>query len=58
MLTKLRGRLRRDDGMVTAEYTMGILTAVAMAEVLREIITSGPIGDALIAVINRALGTG
>ena len=37
MLKKLREIFRRDDGMTTAEYAVGIVTAVAFAgEKLRQ----------------------
>ena len=56
MIQKLRARLRDDSGMVTAEYAVGILAAVAFAGLLLKIVTSGPVSAALTALINRALG--
>lgn len=52
--SRVRGA-RRDAGMVTSEYAMGLLAAVGFAAVLYKIVTSGPVGDALQAVVDRAL---
>lgn len=52
---KLINRLRRDDGMNTAEYAVGTLAAVAFAGILLKVLTSGNVQAALTAVIDRAL---
>jgi hypothetical protein len=52
----LTARLRRDDGMNTAEYAIGTLAAVAFAGVLFKVLTSGAVQGALTAVIQKALG--
>ncbi|MFR9795156.1 DUF4244 domain-containing protein [Streptomyces sp. MS06] len=46
---------RYDAGMVTSEYAMGLVAAVAFAAVLYKVVTSGPVGEALQALVNRAL---
>ena len=47
-----RGRPRRNQhGMVSAEWAVGIIAAVAIAGVLLGIVTSGPIHDALLKFI-------
>ena len=44
--------IRRDQrGMVSAEWAVGIIAAVAIAGVLLGIVTSGPIHDALLKFI-------
>jgi Protein of unknown function (DUF4244) len=46
------GALRRNQrGMVSAEWAVGIIAAVAVAGVLLGIVTSGPIHDALLDFI-------
>ena len=54
-MSRLLARLRRDDGMNTAEYAVGTLTAVALAGVLYKIVTSGFVHDLLASIIQRAL---
>lgn len=49
---------RRDVGMVTSEYAMGIVAAVAFAVVLYKVVTSGEISAELQAVVKRALDAG
>ncbi|EFE68008.1 conserved hypothetical protein [Streptomyces viridosporus ATCC 14672] len=46
---------RRDAGMVTSEYAMGIVAAVAFAVVLYKVVTSGPVGTALRNIVQQAL---
>ncbi|EGX60952.1 small membrane protein [Streptomyces zinciresistens K42] len=46
---------RRDDGMVTSEYAMGIVAAVAFAVVLYKVVTSGQVSAELQAIVKRAL---
>lgn len=55
MLRKLRRMYRRDDGMTTAEYAVGLIAAVAFAGILYKVITSGPVSAALAAIVKRAL---
>jgi Protein of unknown function (DUF4244) len=57
MLIRLLKRCRtgKDAGMVTAEYAVGAVAAVAFAYVLYKIVNSGPVSSALSAVIRRAL---
>jgi Protein of unknown function (DUF4244) len=54
-MRRLIARLRRDDGMNTAEYAVGTLAAVAFAGILLKVLTSGSVQAALTAVIDRAL---
>ncbi|MFH8450893.1 DUF4244 domain-containing protein [Streptomyces fungicidicus] len=46
---------RRDSGMVTSEYAMGIVAAVAFSVVLYKVVTSGPVGAALRNIVQQAL---
>jgi hypothetical protein len=47
--------VRRDGGMVTSEYAMGIVAAVAFAVVLYKVVTSGAVSAELQAIVKRAL---
>ncbi|MGV9288212.1 DUF4244 domain-containing protein [Streptomyces sp. NPDC003719] len=47
--------LRRDAGMVTSEYAMGIVAAVAFAVVLYKVVTSGAVSAELQGIVKRAL---
>ncbi|HST66112.1 MAG TPA: DUF4244 domain-containing protein [Mycobacteriales bacterium] len=58
MLKKLRATYRRDDGMTTAEYAVGIITAVAFAGIMYKVVTSGAVQTALAAIVKRALSQG
>ncbi|WP_165685263.1 DUF4244 domain-containing protein [Streptomyces sp. ARC32] len=49
------GGLRRDAGMVTSEYAMGIVAAVAFAVVLYKVVTSGAVSAELQGIVKRAL---
>jgi uncharacterized protein DUF4244 len=49
---------RRDAGMVTSEYAVGIIAAVAFAAVLYKIVTSGAVGEELQGIVERALRAG
>ncbi|MDO0935236.1 DUF4244 domain-containing protein [Streptomyces sp. NBC_00457] len=49
---------RRDAGMVTSEYAMGIVAAVAFAVVLYKVVTSGQVDAELQAIVKRALDAG
>jgi Flp pilus assembly pilin Flp len=55
MLKKLRAMYRRDDGMTTAEYAVGLIAAVAFAGILYKVVTSGTVSAALTAIVKRAL---
>ncbi|MFJ9657188.1 DUF4244 domain-containing protein [Streptomyces griseoflavus] len=46
---------RRDAGIVTSEYAMGIVAAVAFAVVLYEVVNSGPVSTALRNIVQQAL---
>ncbi|MEU6550293.1 DUF4244 domain-containing protein [Streptomyces sp. NPDC046915] len=52
---RLRARWRRDAGMVTSEYAMGIVAAVGFAMLLYEVVTSGQVRAELQAIVKRAL---
>ncbi|MEV7124888.1 DUF4244 domain-containing protein [Streptomyces sp. NPDC093260] len=54
-LGALPGRMRRDAGMVTSEYAMGIIAAVAFAVLLYEVVTSGQVKTELQNIVKRAL---
>lgn len=47
--------VRRDAGMVTSEYAVGIIAAVAFAAVLYKVLTSGPVSAQLQGIVERAL---
>lgn len=49
-----RGR-RRDAGMVTSEYAMGIIAAVGFALLLYEVVTSGQVRAELQGIVKKAL---
>lgn len=55
MTRRLRERFRRDDGMTTAEYAVGLIAAVAFAGILYKVVTSAPVAAALTAIIKGAL---
>ncbi|WP_405654672.1 DUF4244 domain-containing protein [Streptomyces sp. NBC_00019] len=46
---------RRDAGMVTSEYAMGIIAAVAFAAVLYKVVTSGAVSAELQGIVKQAL---
>lgn len=46
---------RKDAGMVTSEYAMGIVAAVAFAVILYQVVTSGTVAEELQALVKRAL---
>ncbi|MGI5197086.1 DUF4244 domain-containing protein [Streptomyces sp. CA-288835] len=46
---------RRDAGMVTSEYAMGLIAAVGFAALLYEVVTSGQVKGALQDIVERAL---
>ncbi|MDL5202903.1 DUF4244 domain-containing protein [Streptomyces sp. ALI-76-A] len=47
--------VRRDAGMVTSEYAMGIVAAVAFAMVLYKVLSSGEVSAELQGIVKRAL---
>ncbi|MGW0602751.1 DUF4244 domain-containing protein [Streptomyces sp. NPDC002644] len=49
---------RRDAGMVTSEYAMGIVAAVAFAAVLYKVVTSGQVNTELQQLVKKALDGG
>lgn len=51
----VRRACRSDGGMVTSEYAMGIVAAVAFAVVLHQVVTSGPVSAELQDIVKRAL---
>lgn len=55
MYRKMRMLLRRDAGMVTSEYAMGIIAAVGFAAVLYAVVTSGQVSQELQDIVKRAL---
>jgi hypothetical protein len=57
-LRALMGRMRgarRDAGMVTSEYAMGIVAAVGFAVLLYEVVTSDAVTAQLQDIVKRAL---
>lgn len=60
----LRAMVRRvrsapkDAGMVTSEYAVGIIAAVAFAAVLYKVVTSGQVQAELQEIVKRALDAG
>ncbi|MFE0252099.1 DUF4244 domain-containing protein [Streptomyces sp. NPDC059010] len=54
LVCRVRGA-RRDAGMVTSEYAMGIVAAVAFAVVLYKVVTSGEVSAELQAIVKQAL---
>ncbi|WP_046733324.1 DUF4244 domain-containing protein [Streptomyces humi] len=55
MYRKMWNLLRRDEGMVTSEYAMGIIAAVGFAAVLYAVVTSGEVSAELQDIVKRAL---
>ncbi|MEW2622747.1 DUF4244 domain-containing protein [Streptomyces sp. NPDC048106] len=54
-LAGLRRVCRRDAGMVTSEYAMGIIAAVGFALLLYEVVTSGQVRAELQSIVKKAL---
>ncbi|WP_049577183.1 DUF4244 domain-containing protein [Streptomyces sp. SBT349] len=48
---------RRDNGMITAEWAVGLFAVVALGATLVSVVTSGAVSDALQETIEEALGT-
>ncbi|MFJ3335235.1 DUF4244 domain-containing protein [Streptomyces sp. NPDC086766] len=55
LVVRARALVRGDAGMVTSEYAMGIIAAVAFAVLLYEVVTSGQVKSELQAIVKRAL---
>lgn len=55
---RIRGALRGDAGMSTAEYAMGTVAAAAFASVLYAVVTSDSVREAVTALIERGLQGG
>ncbi|WP_030422486.1 DUF4244 domain-containing protein [Streptomyces sp. NRRL F-5065] len=55
LVIKARTARRRDAGMVTSEYAMGIVAAVAFAVVLYKVVTSGAVSTELQRIVKQAL---
>lgn len=53
----MRRWMRKDSGMVSAEYAVGILAAVAFALLLLAVINSDAVRAALTSIISGALST-
>lgn len=47
--------MREEAGMVTSEYAMGVIAAVAFATVLYKVVTSGQVSGELQDIVRRAL---
>jgi hypothetical protein len=45
----------RDAGMVTSEYAMGVIAAVAFAAALYKVLSSGQVSAELQGIVGRAL---
>lgn len=56
-VTSMRNWLKRDSGMVSAEYAIGILAAVAFAMLLLAVINSDAVRAALTSIVQGALST-
>jgi len=50
-----RHRGRDERGMVSAEWAVGIIAAVAIAGVLLSVVTSGPVEDAILRFILQVI---
>ena len=51
------GRRRTERGMVSAEWAVGIVAAVAIAGVLLAVVTSGAVKAALLGIVLKVLST-
>ncbi|MCQ9177497.1 DUF4244 domain-containing protein [Streptomyces sp. IBSBF 2953] len=49
---------RKDAGMVTSEYAMGIVAAVGFAVLLHQVVTSDGVSAQLTALVRQALSAG
>lgn len=52
---RVRAAVRGDAGMVTSEYAVGIIAAVAFAALLYKVLTSGQVSAELQDIVKRAL---
>lgn len=52
---RLRGLLRGDAGMSTAEYAVGTVAAAAFASILFTVITGDSVTQAMTGLVQRAL---
>lgn len=55
IVARLRRRCRRERGMTTAEYAVGIMAAATFALVLLGIVRSDPVKTALTGIVQSAL---
>ncbi|MET8632871.1 DUF4244 domain-containing protein [Streptomyces sp. NPDC004096] len=55
LVRRVRAAMREEAGMVTSEYAMGIIAAVAFAAVLYKVVTSGQVSGELQDIVKRAL---
>ncbi|MCW7946655.1 membrane protein [Streptomyces hygroscopicus] len=55
LVRRVRAAVRADGGMVTSEYAVGIIAAVAFAAVLYKVLTSGQVSAELQNIVKRAL---
>ncbi len=53
---RVRTRGRNERGMVSAEWAVGIIAAIAIAGVLLTVVTSGPVEKALLAFVLMVIG--
>ncbi|MEV5339490.1 DUF4244 domain-containing protein [Streptomyces sp. NPDC052676] len=53
-----RGGGRKDAGMVTSEYAMGIVAAAGFAVLLYKVVTSGQVSAELHSIVRQALDAG
>ena len=56
LVRRLRHRIRDDAGLISAEYAIVCLAAVAFGGVLLRVLTSEAVHAALAGVVKRALG--
>ena len=56
LVRRLRHRIRDDAGLISAEYAIVCLAAVAFAGVLFRVVTSEAVLTALAGIFKRALG--
>jgi hypothetical protein len=54
-LVRGTGGVRKDAGMVTSEYAVGIVAAAGFAVVLYKVVTSGQVSAELHSIVKQAL---
>ncbi|MBV7696026.1 DUF4244 domain-containing protein [Streptomyces sp. TRM70350] len=54
LVWRMRG-MRREAGMVTSEYAVGIVAAAAFAVLLYKVVTSGQVSAELQSIVKEAL---